>query len=59
MKTISPITTTCEETVDNLKELIAVNNCKSVSSANNQIHLEENAEPQGAGSHSQHSDCSL
>lgn len=37
------MTTTCEETVDNLKEVAIAN--KSVSSANNQIHLQENTEP--------------
>lgn len=57
--TIGPITTTFEETVVNLKELVAVNNYKSVSSANNQIHLEKNTEPLRADRPSQYYDCSL
>lgn len=35
--------TTCEETVDNLKEVATAK--KSVSSANNQVRLQENTEP--------------
>lgn len=37
------MTTTCEETVDNLKEVATAN--KSVSSANDEICLQENTEP--------------
>lgn len=39
------MTTTHEETVDNLKEVATASKCKSLSSANNHIHLQENTEP--------------